>query len=177
VFWVTRIGASLICGVMPPKTHATRPVAVIRLISAVTSTRGFLAGIFLALRASALFAQGALFPFVGINAAISQRAFSDQEALLVTVASMQPGEELRLSRCGNERCSVSSPVATWTFEDFGHKGAVVVRTERDRYGFYLYNHANGDKHISGVYAATDGATTILRFESGTSVKVVVQRAP
>lgn len=141
----------------------------------VVLVRTLCVGAFVASSASVLLAQQSLFSFSG-NAAVSQRPFSAEQTLFVNVNSMQPGEELWLQRCGNTRCTVASPVAKWSFDDFTDRSPSRVRTEGARYGFYLYNFGNGNRGTSVTYATTEGAATMLRFESGTSVSVMVEGA-
>jgi hypothetical protein len=138
------------------------------------AARAVLAGVVVCW-AGALLAQDAPFSFAS-NGALSKRPFTADEVLVVTVMSMQPGEEIWLQRCGNARCSVGSPVAKWKFEDFASRSASEVPTEGDRYGFYLYNFGNRNKGTAGASVSVEGGATILRFESGTSLRVAIRGA-
>ena len=123
--------------------------------------------------AGGVLAQDALFSLT-YNGAMSERPLSTGEVLVVTVMSMQQGEEIWLSRCGNARCSVSSPVAKWTLEDFTRRSPIEVHAEDDRYAFYLYNRSNDNRDVMATRLEVEGGRTILQFESGTSVSVVVK---
>ena len=120
-----------------------------------------------------LFAQELLFSFSPVpnNAASSERAFSPEEVLTVTVSAMKLGERLTLERCGNARCSVAAPVAAWTFYDFERHSPADVYTEGDWYEFLLFN---GNRGVYGAEAMAENGVTTLRFTSGTTVTVAVR---
>jgi hypothetical protein len=108
------------------------------------------------------------------NAAYSDRKFSPDEMLTVAVTEMKNAERLSLERCGNDRCSVAAPVTEWTSSDFEQRGRAEVRTESDRYVFLLFNLRNGVRGVLGANATVEDGVTILRFESGTTVRVEVR---
>ena len=117
-------------------------------------------------------AESLLFSFRAVpsSAAYSTRSLSKGELLIVTVAGMRPGEQLRLERCGNSRCSVSAPVAVWTFDSFEQYSPAEVPAQDDRYSFLLFS---GNEDVVGTHATAERGVTTLRFSSGTVVTVTV----
>ena len=131
--------------------------------------------IFCACFAQSVMAQELLFSFspFASNAAYSERSFSTEELLVVTVTRMAPGERLTLSRCGNARCSVGAPVAEWTFNDFQRRSPMEVNTEGDLYSLLLFD---GTRGVVGTDALVEQGATTVRWTSGTVVTVVVRSA-
>jgi hypothetical protein len=103
----------------------------------------------------------------GDNSARGSRPFSTAEVLVVTVTEMRPGDLLTLERCGNTRCSVASPVAQWTYEDFERRSPTEVYTEGASYVF------TSPRGIVGAQVSVENGVTNLRFSSGMEVSVIV----
>ena len=121
-------------------------------------------------------AEELLFSFnpVPNNAALSERAFSKGEVLVVTITRMAAGDRLRLQRCGNTRCSVSAAVKVWTSDDFAQHSPAEVDAEDDRYSFLI---SNDDRvGVVGAEATAEQGVTTLRFSSGTVVTVAIRPA-
>jgi hypothetical protein len=109
-------------------------------------------------------------PFLN-SAAYSTRSLSKGEILGVTVVGMRPGEQLRLERCGNARCSVAATVATWTFDTFEEYSPAEVPMEDDRYVFVL---VDGNQGVVGTQVTGERGVTTLRFSSGTFVTATIR---
>lgn len=122
--------------------------------------------------ASSNFAQDFLFSFLpGKWVAMSKTLVAG--GTLTVAVDMKPGERLVLQRCGTDRCNVAEPVANWTSSDFTARESSEVKIEGGRYHITLFAENRG---IQGELQAIDEGATVLRYESGTSVRLTLQPA-